>query len=164
MDLPSNEKRFYKGIEFELSSLFKTKRNPKYTLKTNSFAEYIPELNIYFSIELFSKKEGLKIKKEFTENTNILDAINDNYIYKREASLYNPYTSVKKPLPPKIKYKGFVQVIQGETNKGGIKSSYFTSTIQIKNKYYVIQLIGPKDNMGYFYDDFNDLLFSIKNK
>jgi hypothetical protein len=162
MDFISFEERFYKGIKFQLPSNFRTKERPKFTLKSNSFAEYMPELNLYFSIERFTQKEGIKIQNEFTENTSMLDAINDQYIYKRQASLYNSYTSVKKEISSNLKYNGCMQVIQGETYDGYDKNCYFTATIQVLDEYYIIQLIGPKNNMGYLYDDFNEIISSVK--
>lgn len=162
MDFISLQERFYKGIKFQLPSNFKTKEHPKFTLKSNSFAEHIPELHLYFSIEIFTKKEGMKIQNEFIENTSMLDAINDQYIYKRQASLYNSYTSVKKEISSNKKYNGCMQIIQGETYDGYDKNCYFTATIQIIDDYYIIQLIGPKNNMGYLYDDFNEIISSIK--
>lgn len=164
MDFPYLKEHYYHTIKFKLSTLFQSDFNPKHVLKNFSFSKKIPDLAIYFSIESFSKKEAKEFQFEFNDDTDLLNAVNDNYMIKRQESLYNPYTSIKKNVPKTVKYPGYIQAIEGSTLENGIKSAYFTATLMVDNKFYVFQLIGLKENMGYFYDDFLHILSSVEKK
>jgi len=52
--------------------------------------------------------------------------------------------------------------VHGGSYSTNTPSSYFIATVDIGGEYYVFQLIGKKDNMGYLYDDFIELLSSIE--
>jgi len=101
------------------------------------------------------------IQYAFDDEISALDAVHDNYILKREASLEDAETGIKKELPETVKFPGFIQVIEGARSDYGTSSTYLTATLEIGGDYYVIQLIGKQENMGYLYDDFIDILSSV---
>ncbi len=102
------------------------------------------------------------IQFAFDDEISPIDAVHDNYILKREASLEDVETGIKKELPNSVKFPGYIQVVEGARSDYGEVSSYFTATLEIGNDYYVFQLIGKEGNMGYLYDDFIDILSSAQ--
>ncbi len=162
MDFPNLKKTSFKGINFYLSTMFTNDSKANYIMKKNSLSKSIKDLDVYFSIEAFSEQEALKIQSNFNEPIDALNAVNDQYILKREKSVYNPYLSIKKNIPKKNKYSGYIQAVQGSSTKESPTTSYFISTIKVNDQFYVFQLIGIQKNMGYLYDDFIDLLSSVK--
>ena len=162
MDFPQLEKRYYHGIHFKLSKLFRADFNPKYVIKNKAFTRRIDDLSVYFSIEAFSDKEAAKYQFGYTDQIDKLNAIQDFYILKRENSLSEPITSIKKNTPKKVGFKGVIQTVEGSIYEDGITSNYLTATLKIDKKYYVFQLISNNENMGYLYDDFIDILISVE--
>ena len=71
-------------------------------------------------------------------------------------------TSIKKETPKSVGFPGYIQVVHGGIYDDGMESSYFTATIDVNGTFFVFQLIGKKDNMGYLYDDFLDILSSVE--
>ena len=162
MDFPNLKKTSFKNITFNLSDLFQKDFNPQYVMKKSSFSESVYDLDIYFSVEEFTELEAQKIQTNFDGEIDLLNAINDNYILKREESIYNHYSSIKKIVPKTVKYPGYIQVVEGSSSKNSATTAYFISTLKIADKYYVFQLIGIQKNMGYLHDDFISLLSSVK--
>lgn len=164
MDFPDLEKKQYKNIEFEISPLFTTAINSNFTFKSNALKRVIYDINLNFSIEVFSESEASKLQNKFSVQTDGLNSIHDYYISKRESSIYLPAVSIKKSIPKMKGKKGYIQVIEGSTYSNRTVNSYFTSTLKIGRQYYVFQLIGKKDCMGYLYDDFENILASVSKK
>ncbi len=162
MDFPDLKKCYYKGIHFELSDLFQKDYNAFYVLKSHSYVRRIFDLNVYFTIEAFTKNDAKQYQFVYENEIDELNAVHDFYITKREESLTKPATSIKKPLPKKVGHKGVFQVVEGSTYEDGSQSTYFTSTMKVGDKYYVFQLIGPANNMGYLHDDFIQILSSVE--
>ena len=163
MDFPNLRKEYYNGIHFMLDEMFVNDYEDNYTLSDNALTKVVYELDINFSVEMFNQSDAETIRYAFDSEIESLDAIHDNYIIQRQKSLYNPSTSIKKELPKSVKYPGYIQVVHGgiyatETPS----SSYFTATLKIDDEYFVFQMIGKMDNMGYLYDDFIDILSSIE--
>jgi hypothetical protein len=164
MDLPDPEKRYHDGIKFKISSLFEDSYNSDFVLKDNATTKVIYDLDLNFSVESFTKIEAEAYKFNFSEGTDLLNAVHDNYIYARQRSLDSYFTSVKKPVNKMVGFKGVCQSIQGT----GIEENdnqdllYLTATIEVGEKFYVFQLIGKTKNMGYLKDDFEDILNSIE--
>lgn len=163
MDFPDLRTEYYNGIRFMLPEMFTNDYESGYALNENALTKVIYVLDLNFSIETFNEQNAETIRYAFDKEISSLDAIHDNYIIQRQKSLHNPSTSIKKELPKSVKYPGYIQVVHGgiyatETPH----SSYFTATLKIDEEYFVFQMIGKKDNMGYLYDDFIDILSSIE--
>lgn len=162
MDFPDLRKTYYEGIEFWLSDLFEMDYDDSYVLTDVAMTRIIYEIDLNFSVDYFDRNAAENIKYRFDENITALDAVHDYYILKREESLFEPITTIKKELPKSVEFPGYIQVVHGSNSSYDNPSSYFTATIQVDKDFYVFQLIGKKENMGYLYDDFLDILKSIQ--
>jgi len=163
MNFPDLKSQSFKGITFLKPEMLSVGYNESYVLSSTNltFQNYI--LDIFFSIELFDEIDVETIQFSFDDNEiSALDAIHDNYIFKRSKSLYSHETSVKKPVPNSVGFDGYTQVVHGKTYDDEEDASYFIATIEVDNEYYVFQMIGKRENMGYLYDDFIAILSSIE--
>lgn len=164
MDLPDPELRYHDGIKYKLSSLFEDSYNTDFVLKDNATTKVIYDLDLNFSVESFTRSEAEAYRFNFSEETDLLNAVHDNYVYARQRSLDSYFASVKKPVSKKVGFKGVYQTIQGT----GIEEYddqdllYLTASVEVGEKFYVFQLIGKTENMGYLKDDFSDILNSIE--
>lgn len=162
MDFPNLRKEYYNGIRFSLDEMFTNDYDDNYTLSDNALTKVVYDIDVNFSVEAFNQSDAEKFKYAFDDQLESLDAVHDNYIIERQKSLYEHATSIKKELPKSSQFDGYIQVVHGGSYSTNIPSSYFIATVQIGELFYVFQLIGKKDNMGYLYDDFIELLLSIE--
>jgi hypothetical protein len=162
MDLPSPTKRFHDGISYMLSDLFEDSYNTDFVLKDNATTKIIYDLYLNFSVESFTKLEAESFRFNFSEDTDLLNAVHDHYVFSRQKSLDSYFTSVKKPIDKKVGFKGYTQTIQGSNEYSENDLMYLMATLEVGDKFYVFQLIGKKENMGYLKDDFSAILNSIE--
>lgn len=162
MDLPNPMNRYYSGIHFKLSELFQLSYNTDYVVKDNAETWIDYELNLHFSTEYFTKSDAKSYKFTFSEKVNDLNAVHDYYVLKRQNSLSKHFTSIKKPVAKSVGFNGLIQSIEGKNEYSDDRLMYLMATIEVDNKFYVFQLIGKKENMGYLNDDFLDILNSIE--
>lgn len=164
MDFPDLRTRYYSLINFQLSRLFDTDYAIDYALQDNASGFVIYEMDVYFCVEEFDEEAAETIKFSF-DNDSIaaIDAVHDHYLWRRMESLQDAELGIKKELPASVLFPGYIQVITGVQSEYEESSSYFTATLAINNKYYVFQLIGKEENTGYLYDDFIDILSSVRN-
>ncbi len=162
MDLPDLSRSYYKGITYMLSDLFDTDYNDDYVINDDADTRIIYDINVNFSIEAFSKEEAETISYAFDDEIDLLNAVHDNYIIRRKESVYEFASSVKKELPSSVSYPGYIQVIHGSEYDESLGTTYFTATLEANGQYYVFQMIGKRENMGYLYDDFIDILSSVR--
>ena len=164
MDFPDLRTRYYSLINFQLSTLFDPDYAIDYALQDNAMGYVIYDMDVYFCVEEFDQDAAETIQFSFdNENISAHDAVHDHYLWRRNESLYDPQMGIKKELPASVRFPGYIQVITGVQSEYEESSSYFTATLAINNKYYVFQLIGKEENMGYLYDDFIDILSSVRN-
>lgn len=162
MDFPNLRSQRFSVVKFQLSELFDRDFGLYHTLQDEAIGFVIHDMNVHFTVERFASDEVDMIQFAFDDDIAPMDAVHDNYILKREASLIEPsFTGVKKELPNTVNFPGFVQVVEGSSSDYSDVLSYFTATLEIGTDYYVFQLIGKEENMGYLYDDFLDLLSSV---
>lgn len=162
MDLPYPTKQYHNGIHYKISNLFENGYEKDFVIKDDATTKVIYELGINFSVEAFDKSEAKAFQFAFTDSVDLLNAVHDQYVIKRQNSLFNQFTSIKKPIDKSVKFKGIIQTIQGETYENDKSSTYFMATVQVGENYYVFQLIGLKENMGYLYDDFLEIINSVE--
>lgn len=162
MDLPDPIKTYHNGIHFMLSDLFETNYDSDFVLKDDATLKVNYDLDLNFSVETFSKLEAESFRFAFSDETDLLNAVHDNYALRRQKSLHQHFSSIKKAVPKEVGFDGVIQTIEGEEFYQDGKLLYLMATIEIDNKYHVFQLIGKKENMGYLYDDFLDILNSIE--
>ena len=161
MDFPDLGSERYGNVKFQLSDVFNRDYGMDYTLQDNALGYVIYDMDVHFSIERFENDEVEMIQFAFDDDISAIDAVHDNYILKREASLYDGETGIKKELPSSVKFPGYIQVIEGSSSSYLDDLSYFTATLDIDGELHVFQLIGKGGNMGYLYDDFIDILSSV---
>ena len=162
MDFPDLERQYYEGINFMLSDIFSSDYNQDYVLTDNAMTRVVYEIQVNFSVEVFDKEDAEEIQYAFNGETDLLNAVHDNYIIKRKHSLFNSEVSMKKALPSTVGYSGYIQTVHGSTYMEGEGSTYLTATLEINGRYFVFQLICKTDNMGYLHDDFIDILSSVE--
>lgn len=162
MDLPDPKINYYRGIRFKLSKLFEDSYDTDFVINDNALTKIIYDLDLNFSVEKFDKNDAISFQFSFSDKTDLLNAVHDYYVFKRQKSLYEQFTSIKKPVPKEVGFNGVVQTIEGENYEGDEILTYFMATIEVYDNYYVFQLIGKKENMGYLYDDFISMLNSIE--
>tara|TARA_Y100000385_G_C13108574_1_gene650238 strand:+ start:8049 stop:8648 length:600 start_codon:yes stop_codon:yes gene_type:complete len=162
MDLPDLQPKSYNGIIFELSSLFELDYTKQYVLTDYASTHVIYMMDLNFSVEYFDNDDAGYYQYSFEEDIELLDAVHDNYILKRQASLEEYDVTIKKPVPKEVGFPGYIQVVHGSANSYSESSSYFTATLQVGKEFFVFQMIGKQENMGYLYDDFIDLLASVR--
>jgi hypothetical protein len=162
MDLPDPVRLYYNGLNYDLSDLFYTTYYDEFVLSDDADIRVIGEINLYFSVEVFDEDDAERFQFGFDGNPSKLDAVHDNYAIKRSESLEDPIVAIKKEAPKSVKHPGYIQVISGSEYSDEEPTSYFMSTLEIDGEYYVFQLIGKKENMGYLYDDFVDILSSVE--
>lgn len=162
MDFPDLQKEYYNGIYYMISDLFTRDYNDDYTIQDNAKTKAIYSMDINFSIEVFDEDEAELLQFAFEEDITPIDAVHDNYILKRASTLDEPDISIKKEVPKTVGFPGYIQVVHGTSSYYDDAASYFTATLEIDDEYYVFQLIGIEENMGYLYDDFIDILSSVE--
>lgn len=160
MDLPDLNRTYYKGISFFISDLFENDYDDDYTIKSDANTQIIYDIGLRFSVEMFDTDEAETILYGFEGETDRLNAVHDNYVIRRQESLYENAISIKKEFNTK-KFKGLIQTVHGDEYGDLLSTSYFTATLEVDDRYFVFQMIGKRENMGYLYDDFTDMLNSV---
>ncbi len=162
-NFPDLERFHFEDISFMKPEMFDKEYAENYILSEVSETFIAYDIYIHLSIELFDKDQ-LEIIQYAQDNTQKdLDALHSHYINRRVNSLYDSNVSIRKEVPKSVGFKGYTQIVHGKSNSYDEPISYFIATIQVKNDFYVFQLIGKKDNMGYLYDDFINLLSSVES-
>lgn len=162
MDLPDLKITYYNGIRFKMSNLFVDSHNKDFVIKDDALTKVIYDLDLNLSVEVFDENDANAIQFAFSEDVDLLNAVHDHYSFKRQKSLHEHFTSIKKSVPKEVGFKGVIQTIEGKDYMDEEQLLYLMSTVEIRNKFYVFQLIGKKENMGYLYDDFISILNSIE--
>ncbi len=162
MDFPDLRTRRFFNVKYQLSGLFDKEYGVDYTLQDNAAGFIIYELDVRFSIERFNPEETEMIQYAFDDDISPMDAVHDNYILKRRASLEDADVGIKKELPKSVLFPGYIQIVEGARSDYGNPATYMTATLEIGGDYFVVQMIGREENMGYLYDDFIDILSTFK--
>lgn len=152
----------YEGISFKIPKHFTPNYSHNYTIKNSSLTRISNAFNIYFSVERFNSSD---LNRDFVSDHviegDLLNTFQDAYVWRRYESLDNSGVSIKKELPKTFKNKGVIQTISGDGTYSG-QAYYVTSTIKVKDNYYVFQWITSKPIMNYTYDDFERILKSVR--
>jgi len=164
MDLPNLNYVGYEGIDFALSDLFDKEYTTDFAFSgDDAMCRVIRSLDLYFSVEVFGAMDVVEFGEEINQSSSDeLNIVQDFYVGKRVNSLFDPTVSIKKEVPNSVKFPGFIQVVKGKEYEYEEPTNYFTATLKVGNQYYVFQMIGKAENMGYLYDDFVDLLSSVR--
>jgi len=162
MDFPDLRQEYFEGIHYTLSELFSTDYNDEYVISDNAITKVIYDIDVNFSVEVFDLDQAEAIQYGFDEEIDLIDAVHDNYTLTRIKTLDNPTVTIKKETPKSVGFPGYIQVISGSSYSYDSPASYFMATLDIDGEFYVFQLIGNEESMGYLYDDFIDILTSVE--
>lgn len=162
MNFPDLKQRSHDGIRYKLSDLFMDSYFSDFVIQKKATTKSIYDMHIHFSVETFTKKDIESMAFMTDSKKNNLELIHDYYIQSRLSSLEENSVSIRKKVPKEVGFPGFIQVVEGGSSLDEKWATYLTSSVEIDNQVFVFQLIGPKDNMGYFYDDFIRILKSIE--
>lgn len=164
MDFPDLEKTEFDNVSFKLSKLFENGfYSPNLTIQDKNFERSILQMSIYFSVESFDQNYISSLKFLEGDSLSDLEVMHNYYIKKRASSLNDQLTSVRKTIPKGVGFKGYQQFVEGSSySSSRTPNMYMIASVEIDNKIFVFQLIGPQKNMGYFYDDFLKILNSIE--
>lgn len=160
MDFPNLQPKHELGLGFNLSDLFVESHYTNLAFSSNKSISYATQYNeILFSIEEVSTS-NLKISQLYDSSKSTLESVRDYAISKR-ASQYE-YAKVSEPreLYSLTKKKGWLNLISQEGEYA--TPSFLIATIMYNGKYYIVQLATIKEYNDYFYNDFLDILKSIK--
>lgn len=167
MDFLKWESYYYDGIKFELWDQFEDNDYGDYTINEGDMYK-VNSLDLYFSIEEFFDYDLEYIQYENEQKISDLEALHNHYIFNRYHSFYSTEDvnkSVSIELEKTANVEGFIQVIENgdklSQNKYSYDNTYFTATIKVKNRFFVLQMIGPIRNMEYLYDDFKEIVYSV---
>tara|TARA_R110002072_G_scaffold290921_1_gene458790 strand:+ start:9593 stop:10201 length:609 start_codon:yes stop_codon:yes gene_type:complete len=166
MNFPNLNRFIFEDISFLKPDMLEKEYSESYIISDiyETFVAY--EIYTHFSVELFTASRIDVIQYSFDEELTDINAVHDNYVIRRENSLYNYSTSIKKEVPESVGFNGCIQIIHGDTDDYDYDyaetTSYFLATLEVKDEIYVFQMIGKKDNLGYLYDDFVTILSSIE--
>lgn len=162
MNFPDPQTQSFKGIQFSLSSLFTPFNNRDFVRTDDALTFAVESLTLFFSVEAFDQTSAERIRYLHESEIDLLDAVHAYYVSERENSLQQFSTSLRKKTPKTIAYPGYIQVVHELDEYNLSSTSYFIATVSIDDSFFVFQLIGKKENMGYLYDDFLRILETIK--
>ena len=165
MNLPSLKPHNQLGISYELSELFTTSNFQTITIKSssNSSVNYATADNsILFTIERFSPSEITTLQfSSDTDNQSDIDVLHNHYCKAILNSNYNTVSSEVENLFPKTGKKGLLQHIESSSDDS-YKLHFSLASIHFKGNYYVFQFIAGKQIMPYLYDDFLNIIKSVR--
>lgn len=161
------ESFYYEGVSFELWDQFEEDNYTDFTINDGDTYE-VGSMDLYFSIEEFHDYDLEYIQYEKSKSTSDLEALHDYYLINRYGSFYSSEDvkmGVRTELKKNANVEGFIQVIENgnklDNSLYTYGNTYFTATIMVKDKYFVLQMIGPIKNMEYLHDDFLNIVYSV---
>lgn len=163
-DMILDAKRKYKGIQFKMPSCFLDYYGHS-TIKSDGFERHTSTFNAYFSVERFSESDQyLNFVDGEVMTSDMLNLFHDAYVKARISTMNSGISSLKKKLPKKVKFPGVIQVVRDMNPSYGEAAYYVVATLNVNRDYYIFQWETNKEMMGYTYDDFEDILASVRKK
>lgn len=163
-DFTDPEKTGYKNITFKLPKIFDVDYNKNYTFRNTAFRRQVYQLGVLFSVERFTENDlHSALFDEEVIGEDLLNGFHDAYVNRRIYSLHNSGQDFKEYLGKRSKFKGIIQTVTGESSPGYSQLYYTIATIQVKKEFYIFQMIGSKEMMGYVTDDFFHILSTVRS-
>lgn len=162
MNLPELVKETYGGLTFDISKLFEDYYSTEFCLSSSADCYFIPDIDLYFSIEKVEEK-SINAMRFYNDDTtkDPTYSLQKFYGIFRAESLYNGAVSEITPIPASYKIPGYMQTVDGNPSNYSEGQMYFMASFKISGEYFMIQMIGRKENMAYLYDDFQRIIKSI---
>ena len=160
-DFQKKMKINFQGISFLYPDFFQ-KGNKDHLLKANGISLVSYDLGIYLSVEKLKQSDLLKYVKDYDHKNNYLRVAHDYYMENRRNSLLFYENSVNSALPKDCRYDGMMEVLYGRNEDIDDDLKYFIATMEKEGAFYVFQLICTHEMSGYLWDDFEDILKSVR--
>lgn len=150
------------NIMFKIPSCFIKSYYSQGTIQSRSFMRETSTFNGYFFVEEFEESDQyLSFVESQVASKDLLNLFHDAYVKAISDRLIGGVSALKKDLPKSVKYKGVIQVVR-EYSDDDDPDYYAIATMKIKNKYYTFTWLTGKDMMAYTYDDFVDILETVR--
>lgn len=160
-DFHNKNKIYFQGISFLYPEFFQ-KGNKDHLLKADGISLVAHDLGIYLSIEKIEISDILQFVNDYDYKNNNLNAAHDFYMKNRRNSLLYYENSVNSALPKGCHYDGMMEVLYGRNEDFDDDLKYFIATMEKEGAFYVFQLICTHEMSGYLWDDFEDILKSVR--
>ncbi len=163
-DLILDAKHNWSRITFKIPSCFLKNYYSQGTVQAKSFTRETSTFNGHFTIEEFEESDQyLSFVEGEVASKDLLNLFHDAYVHAVAVRLTNGVSSLKKELPKGVKYKGVIQVVREYVDDDYDDPDYYViATMKIKKRYYVVSWLTSKEMMSYTYDDFIDILKTIR--
>lgn len=167
MDFPSWEKQNFYYVDYRIPTFFrKDECYSNFTLNKDHAINYCSyQLETYFSVEKISEEKATDYQY-LNNGVNLNLAILEEY---GRRILKNAYGRMS--LPFRIKGKHTFNCVVVSTNSSGgylgdeirdYGSYYYIGVTKKSGEYYAFQLIGSHGMMGFLFDDFKKILYTVK--
>lgn len=164
-DLILDQTHKWGRIQFKIPSCFLKSYYSYGTIHHNSFVRETRTFNGFFSVEVFEESDQyLSFVDEQVATKDLLNLFHDSYVQAIANRLSGGVSALKKELPKKMKYKGVIQIVREYNEDNEDPDYYAVATMKIKDKYYIFTWLTGKDMMSYTYDDFEDILRTVRLK
>jgi len=161
-DLILDAKHNWGNIMFKIPSCFLKSYYSQGTVKPKSFMRETSTFNGYFFVEEFEESDQyLSFVESQVASKDLLNLFHDAYVNIIANRLTGGVSALKKDLPKSIKYKGVIQVVREYSSKED-PDYYAVATLKIKKRYYIFTWLTGKEMMSYTYDDFIDILETVR--
>lgn len=160
-DFQNKRKINFQGISFLYPAFFE-KGNKDHLLKADGISVFTYDLGIYLSVEKLIPIDFKMFVSDYDYKNDYLQAAHDFYMENRRNSLLFYENSVNSALPKGCRFDGMVEVLYGRNEDFEEDLKYFIATIEKEGAFYVFQLICTHEMSGYLWDDFEDILKSVR--
>ncbi len=155
-------KKNYRGIYFDCPLALENSFVTDHLYKKDGLSLSNRDIGIFLSVEKFDSTEADAAMFYFEEEIPRLTAIHEMYMEERRKSLKYLENSIKTDLPEGVKLPGSLEVIYGRQDDYEQDLKYIIATVEKDNSWYVFQFVVGQDLSGYLFDDFKDLLKSVR--
>lgn len=160
-DFQEKKKINFHVISFLYPNVFQ-KGIKDHMLKEDGISLVSYDLGIYLSVEKFDKKEILNFVNDYDYRKIDLITTHNFYLENRRNSLLFYENSVNSTLPKGCRFDGMMEVLYGRNEDFDDDLKYFIATMEKEGAFYVFQLICTHEMSGYLWDDFEDILKSVR--
>ncbi len=154
----------FNHIKFKLPETFNRSWSQSTTITRNSLIRYSKTFKVYFTVESFTEQDiHLPFMVNQIIDSDLMNAFHDAYVNERLKTLDSKGLSIKKEVTKKGHFPLIFQTVRG-TNLAWYDEDllYVTATMKVKNDYYVFQWIGEENKMQFMFDDFFEILNTVK--
>lgn len=165
-DFSDWKRTYYKGLYIYLPSYFEKDFQGYYLSKTDGLSLSCPDISLFASVERYDQAEAEDSQFKFDEKMSLMEAVHSEFVYKRLNSVKQSKLSISNDMPSKSNLDGYFHFIEGKSSFYAEPILYCVATVEKmingEKKYFVVQLICPKDLAAYLSDDFRKTLKKLR--